>query len=62
MTVNLANRSHRAAYMVILLVLAVALSTALVLAGERPNSPGKQIAYPQHSSISVTECMGSHTC
>jgi len=35
MTVTLTNRSHRIAYMVLLLLLAVALTSALVLAGER---------------------------
>jgi hypothetical protein len=35
MTVKTINRSHRGIYLVVLLVLAVALTTALVLAGER---------------------------
>jgi hypothetical protein len=35
MTVKTNNRSHRAVFMVVLLVFAVALTTALVLAGER---------------------------
>jgi hypothetical protein len=35
MTVKTANRSHRVMYMVVLLVFAVALTTALVLAAER---------------------------
>jgi len=35
MTVKNTNRSHRLAFVVLLLVFAVALSTALVLAGER---------------------------
>jgi hypothetical protein len=35
MTVKTTDRSHRAVYMVLLLVFAVALTTALVLAGER---------------------------
>lgn len=35
MTVKTTNRSHRAVYLVVLLVFAVALTTALVLAGER---------------------------
>ncbi len=33
------NRSHRIAYLVLLLVVAVALTTALVLAGERKSLP-----------------------
>ncbi|MGB7438250.1 MAG: hypothetical protein WBR26_20345 [Candidatus Acidiferrum sp.] len=35
MTVKTQNRSHRIAYLVMLLLFAVALTTALVLAGER---------------------------
>jgi hypothetical protein len=35
MTVKTTNRSHRVIYMVVLLVFAVALTTALVLAAER---------------------------
>jgi hypothetical protein len=35
MTVTMTNRSHRVAYMVLLLLVAVALTSALVLAGER---------------------------
>lgn len=35
MTVKTTNRSHRVALMVVLLALAVALTTALVLAAER---------------------------
>jgi len=35
MTVTKTNRSHRVAYMVLLLLVAVALTSALVLAGER---------------------------
>ena len=42
MTVQKTNRSHRIAYMLFLLVLAVALTTALVLAGERGSVPEKQ--------------------
>jgi len=34
MTVKITNRSHRVIYLVVLLVFAVALTTALVLAGE----------------------------
>ena len=35
MTVTTTKRSHRVAYMVLLLLVAVALTSALVLAGER---------------------------
>ncbi|HSR06469.1 MAG TPA: hypothetical protein VLM42_04915 [Bryobacteraceae bacterium] len=51
MTVNKTNRSHRIAYMVFLLVLAVALTTALVLAGERDSTSEKQA---QHSMVNKT--------
>ena len=46
MTVNKTNRSHRIAYLVFLLALAVALTTALVLAGERDSVSEK---HAQHS-------------
>jgi hypothetical protein len=35
MTVTTMNRSHQVVYLIVLLVFAVALTTALVLAGER---------------------------
>lgn len=35
MTVKTTSRSHRVVYLIVLLVFAVALTTALVLAGER---------------------------
>lgn len=35
MTVKTSDRSHRVAFLIILLLFAVALTTALVLAGER---------------------------
>jgi len=35
MTVKMTNRSHRVVYLVLLLLVAVALTSALVLAGER---------------------------
>ena len=36
------NRSHRAGHLVLLLMFAVALTTALVLAGERKSESGKK--------------------
>lgn len=51
MTVNKTNRSHRIAYMVFLLVLAVGLTTALVLAGERASASEK---HAQHSLVNRT--------
>ena len=63
MTVKQTNRSHRLTYLIVLLALAVALTTALVLAGERPASPEKQTATAQHSeSFSAERFMGSHAC
>jgi len=63
MTVKQTNRSHRVAYLIVLLALAVALTTALVLAGEGPASPEKQTATTHHSMIFPAErFMGSHAC
>jgi hypothetical protein len=42
MTVTTTNRSHRVAYMVLLLLVAVALTSALVLAGERNRGSEKR--------------------
>ena len=42
MTVKMTNRSHRVVYMVLLLLVAVALTSALVLAGERNWGSKKQ--------------------
>lgn len=42
MTVTTTNRSHRVAYVVLLLLVAVALTSALVLAGERSRGSGKE--------------------
>lgn len=50
MTVKTNNRSHRAIYMVALLVFAVALTTALVLAGER-NAEGSKTSTPQTNTV-----------
>ena len=63
MTVKQTNRSHRVTYMVVLLALAVALTTALVLAGERLASPEKQTATPlQSRTFSAEQFMGSQAC
>ena len=43
MTVTKTNRSHRVAYMVLLLLVAVALTSALVLAGERSWGSEKKV-------------------
>jgi hypothetical protein len=50
MTVKTSNRSHRIAYLVMLLIFAVALTTALVLAGER-NPEGKQTSSLQTNTV-----------
>jgi len=42
MTVTTTKRSHRVAYMVLLLLVAVALTSALVLAGERSRGGAKK--------------------
>jgi hypothetical protein len=43
MTVKMTNRSRRLAYLVLLLLVAVALTSALVLAGERSSSSEKKV-------------------
>lgn len=53
MTVNQINRSHRVAYLVFLLVVAVALTTALVLAAERNSLPITQIPKTMESAASI---------
>jgi len=50
MTVKTVNRSHRIAFLVMLLMFAVALTTALVLAGER-NPEGKKTSTLQTSIV-----------
>ncbi len=50
MTVKTTNRSHRIAYSVMLLIFAVALTTALVLAGEK-NPEGKQTSTLQTNTV-----------
>jgi hypothetical protein len=65
MTVNKTTRSHRTAYMVVLLALAVALTTALVLAGERNASDGqkKNVCAPNlHKTFSSEIYKGAGRC
>jgi hypothetical protein len=50
MTVKTTTRSHRIAYLVMLLIFAVALTTALVLAGER-NPEGKKTSSLQTNTV-----------
>jgi len=50
MTVKTSNRSHGIAYLVMLLIFAVVLTTALVLAGER-NPEGKQTSSLQTNTV-----------
>jgi hypothetical protein len=45
MTVKTTNRSHRIAYIVALLLLAVALTTALVMAAEQDSQSVKQVLH-----------------
>ncbi len=47
MTVKMTNRSRRVAYLVLLLMVAVALTSALVLAGER-NRNGEKTTVSHH--------------
>jgi len=50
MTVKTSNRSHRIAYLVMLLIFAVALTTALVLAGET-NPEGHKTSSLQTNTV-----------
>jgi hypothetical protein len=54
MTVYKPNRSHRIAYLVFLLVAAVALTTALVLAAERGATPATQSSYLKTSASELS--------
>lgn len=51
MTVKTTNRSHRLIYLVIVLVFAVALSTALLLAAERDLENSKTSTLPSNSVL-----------
>ena len=56
MTVKTNNRSHRALYMVLLLLVAVALTSALVLAGERNwGSEKKEVSEQIPASAQIGE-------
>ena len=50
MTVSTTSRSHRVVYLIALLIFAVALTTALVLAGER-EPQGNQSSSLQSNSV-----------
>ena len=54
MTVKTTNRSHQVAYIVALLLLAVALTTALVMAAEQDSQSEKQV-------LQQTDHTGSHS-
>jgi hypothetical protein len=64
MTVNTINRSHRMAYMVGLLALAVALGAALVLAGEGSTQSHKRNVFEQslHSTYAAAITKGDWGC
>lgn len=58
MTVKTMNRSHRVIYLVVLLVFAVALTTALVLAGElKPD--GSKASTLQLSTVPTLRPVGA---
>lgn len=61
MTVKTSSRSHRIAYSIMLLIFAVALTTALVLAGER-NPEGKQTSSLQTNTVPALRivCLSGH--
>jgi hypothetical protein len=55
MTVKITNRSRRVAYLVLLLMVAVALTSALVLAGERNwNSEKREVSHHIPASTQST--------
>ena len=59
MTVNTTNRSHRVIYLVVLLVFAVALTTALVLAGElKPEGSKASTLRPTVPSVNTVGALG----
>jgi hypothetical protein len=58
MTVKTNNRSHRVVYLIVLLVFAVALTTALVLAGERKPEGNKSSSTLQPSAHSLLLTVG----
>lgn len=58
MTVKTTNRSHRVVYLVVLLVFAVALTTALVLAGElKPE--GRKASTLQPNTVPTLSIVGA---
>ena len=61
MTVKPSNRSHRVFYMVVLLVFAVALTTALMLASER-NPEGTKSTTLQSNTVPAlrTVCLSGN--
>jgi hypothetical protein len=58
MTVTTMNRSHRVVYLIVLLVFAVALTTALVLAGERKGEGTKSGALEPNTVPSLQVDLG----
>ena len=54
MTVKTTNRSHRVVYLIALLVFAVALTTALVLAGERKPEGNKSSTLQSNTSFALS--------
>ena len=54
MTANTTSRSHRIAYLIALLVFAVALTTALVLAGERKPADSKSSSLKSNTVPALT--------
>ena len=58
MTVKTVNRSHRVIYLVVLLVFAVALTTALVLAGEH-KPEGSRVSTLQPNIVPTLSTVGA---
>lgn len=62
MTVIKTNRSHRIAYMLMLLAFAIALTTALVLAGERSASEVKGANQSFRVAPAASVSVGDQAC
>jgi hypothetical protein len=58
MTVKTMNRSHRVIYLVVLLLFAVALTTALVLAGERKPEGNRSSRTLQPNTVPTLSTVG----
>lgn len=61
MTVTMKTRSHRTTYMILLLMFAVALSTILMVTGERAGASERKSEPSQHSLNAPAHTLGART-